>query len=283
MLTIRRTRFFGHDLFLLISLIFTIFALAILIPAFNGTSRESRYSLKWKVILFYTKIFSVRPTSIWSATSLQSCPVPWCIISDDKELLRDSDAVIFHGRDMPRVLPTERSSNQRWVYFVQENPHYTSPEPSKYNGVFNWTMTYKRSSDVWVPYGSYRTIQNTSLLGKHNSLAGWWADRCFTFSKLYSGLSPGIKKPCLSYCKFRKKSSFSCNNLRHLLRYVQTGTFRPRKPGWWPGPQVIARHQRFSVNSMWSSFSCTFLLTYLANVIPMHLRALGEANSVTPC
>lgn len=24
------------------------------------------------------------------------------------------------------------------------------------NGVFNWTMTYKRSSDIWAPYGSYR-------------------------------------------------------------------------------------------------------------------------------
>ena len=156
MFTIRR-KFFGYDLFLLISLILTIFTLAILIPAFNGTSQ------KWKVILFYTKIFSHRPTTIWSPTSLQSCPVPWCIISDDKGLLRDSDAVIFHGRDMPSVLPTERSTNQRWVYFVQENPHYTSPEPSKYNGVFNWTMTYKRSSDVWVPYGSYRTILNTSL------------------------------------------------------------------------------------------------------------------------
>lgn len=182
MFAIRRTKFFGYDLFLLISLILTIFALAIVIPAFNGTSGESRYSQKWKVILFYTKIFSVRATSIWSATSLQSCHVPWCIISDDKQLLRESDAVIFHGRDMPNILPTERSTNQRWVYFVQENPHYTSPEPSKYNGVFNWTMTYKRSSDVWVPYGSYRAIQNTSLLSEHGSLAGRSVNRCFNLS-----------------------------------------------------------------------------------------------------
>lgn len=187
MLTIRRNKFFGYDLFLLISLILTIFALAILIPVFNEKAGETGYPQKWKVILFYTKIFRVRPTSIWSETSLQSCPVPWCIISDDKGLLRDSDAVIFHGRDMPSVLPTERSTNQRWVYFVQENPHYTSPEPSKYNGVFNWTMTYKRSSDVWVPYGSYRTILDTSL---SVNLAGRWAGRCFSLpsncNRLYS-------------------------------------------------------------------------------------------------
>lgn len=170
MFTIRRTKFFTYDMLLLISLILIIFALAIVIPVFNGTSRETHSSQKWKVILFYTTIFSVRPTSVWPATSLQTCKVPWCIISDDKQLLPESDAVIFHGRDMPDVLPKVRSTNQRWVYFVQENPHYTSPKPSKYNGVFNWTMTYKRSSDVWVPYGGYRRIKNTSLLSSHASV-----------------------------------------------------------------------------------------------------------------
>ena len=54
-------------------------------------------------------------------------------------------------------------TNQRWVYFIQENPHYTSPEPLKYNGMFNWTMTYKRSSDVWAPYGTYRTVEDNDL------------------------------------------------------------------------------------------------------------------------
>lgn len=166
MFTIRRTKIFKYDIFLLISLISTIFALAIIIPIFHGMLRKTHDSQKWKVILFYTTIFSVRPTSIWPATSLQTCQVPWCILSDDKKLLRDSDAVIFHGRDMPDALPTQRSTNQRWVYFVQENPHYISPEPSKYNGVFNWTMTYKRSSDVWAPYGSYR--KNTD--SNHDSL-----------------------------------------------------------------------------------------------------------------
>lgn len=170
MFTIRRTKFSTYDIFLLISLTSIVFALAIVIPAFKETSRETRSSNKWKVILFYTTIFSARPTSIWSAASLQTCDVPWCIISDDKNLLPQSDAVIFHGRDMPDVLPTLRSTNQRWVYFVQENPHYTSPKPSEYNGVFNWTMTYKRSSDVWFPYGGYREIKRMSSFSNHGTV-----------------------------------------------------------------------------------------------------------------
>lgn len=170
MFAVRRTKIFTYDIFLLISLILIIFALANVFPVFNETSREIHSSRKRKVILFYTTIFSIRPTSVWPATSLQTCKVPWCITSDDKELLPESDAVIFHGRDMPDVLPTIRLTNQRWVYFIQENPHYTSPKPTKYNGVFNWTMTYKRSSDVWVPYGGYRRIKNTSSLSKLGSV-----------------------------------------------------------------------------------------------------------------
>lgn len=168
MITVRRTKILKCDAFLLMSLISTFFALAMIIFVLRGVLGGSHVYEKWKVILFYTKIFGVRPTTIWPATSLQTCHVPWCLISDDKELLRESDAVIFHGRDMPHELPTQRSANQPWVYFVQENPHYTTPEPSMYNGVFNWTMTYKRSSDVWAPYGSYRK-KNTDKRSNHDS------------------------------------------------------------------------------------------------------------------
>ena len=144
-------------------------ALIIIIRVFHETLKQKDNSPKRKVILFYTTVFGTRPTSIWPPASLDACAVPWCVIFDDKRLLLESDAVIFHGRDMPDVLPTHRTSNQRWVYFIQENPHYTSPKPSKYNGIFNWTMTYKRSSDVWAPYGSYKRVNNTDMRSGHVS------------------------------------------------------------------------------------------------------------------
>lgn len=175
MLTFGRPTIYKWNISLLISLTLIFYALTIIIiiPFLRGMSKQTGYSKEWQVILFYTTIFGARATSIWPTKSLEACTVPWCVISDDKALLLESDAVIFHGRDMPVVLPTQRSTNQRWVYFIQENPHYTSPEPSKYNGVFNWTMTYKRSSDVWAPYGSYRKV-NTDVRGEHvSSTAGW--------------------------------------------------------------------------------------------------------------
>lgn len=175
MITIRRSKIFKNDILLFTSLILTCFAVIIIIPVFRGMLMHTDNSQRWKVILYYTTIFGARPTSIWSTTSLKGCAVPQCVISDDRRLLLDSDVVIFHGRDMPVALPTERSTNQRWVYFIQENPYYTSPEPSTYNGVFNWTMTYKRSSDIWAPYGSYRTVSNTDMRDSEHvsTTAGW--------------------------------------------------------------------------------------------------------------
>ncbi|XP_022796601.1 LOW QUALITY PROTEIN: alpha-(1,3)-fucosyltransferase C-like [Stylophora pistillata] len=173
MITVRRIGILKCDTFLLLLLIFTVLAVAIIILIIHGALKNNYESEKWRVILFYIKIFGVQPTTIWPATSLQKCKVPWCILSDDRLLLRQSDAVIFHeemSRTTSRELPRQRSTNQRWVYFVQENPHYTTFESSKYNGVFNWTMTYKRSSDIWAPYGSYRRRKNTEERDNYNSV-----------------------------------------------------------------------------------------------------------------
>ena len=144
------------------SIICHFYISTVVIPLLRGILKLADTSQKRKVILFYTTVFGAKPSTIWSTTSLDTCEVP-CRISDDKSSLLQSDAVIFHGRDMPETMPTRRTTNQRWVYFIQENPHYTSPEPLKYNGMFNWTMTYKRSSDVWAPYGTYRTVKNNDL------------------------------------------------------------------------------------------------------------------------
>ncbi|KAM7445493.1 alpha-(1-_3)-fucosyltransferase [Porites harrisoni] len=157
----------------------TFYILTVVIPLLRGILKLADSSQKRKVILFYTTVFGAKPSTIWPTTSFDTCEVP-CRISDDKSSLLQSDAVIFHGRDMPEKMPTRRTTNQRWVYFIQENPHYTSPEPLKYNGMFNWTMTYKRSSDVWAPYGTYRTAEDNDLRRSYFSSG---ADRDFAAKK----------------------------------------------------------------------------------------------------
>lgn len=162
MIAVRRMKIVINTVLMLTVSFATFYILTVIIPLLSGILKLADTSQKRKVILFYTTVFGAKPSTIWPTTSLDTCEVP-CRISDDKSSLLQSDAVIFHGRDMPETMPTRRTTNQRWVYFIQENPHYTSPEPLKYNGMFNWTMTYKRSSDVWAPYGTYRTVENNDL------------------------------------------------------------------------------------------------------------------------
>ena len=50
-------------------------------------------------------------------------------------------------------LPKVRSANQRYVMFLMESPSYDIFPYDELKNYFNWTMTYKRSSDFFRPYG----------------------------------------------------------------------------------------------------------------------------------
>ncbi len=65
-------------------------------------------------------------------------------------------------------MPDKRPMGQIWVVFIKESPTFTPGLASSKN-VFNWTMSYRRDSDIWAPYGeivklnppisSHQTIQ----------------------------------------------------------------------------------------------------------------------------
>jgi hypothetical protein len=72
--------------------------------------------------------------------------------------LSDFDAIVFHIRNMDgrkRALPNpkERKSNQRYVMFLMESPLNDQFPYEKFKGFFNWTMTYRKDSDIQRPYG----------------------------------------------------------------------------------------------------------------------------------
>lgn len=71
------------------------------------------------------------------------------------------DIVLFHVKDMPgsRLLndvTNFRPSNQLWAYYNKESPFNTpNLANGKYDDLFNITITPKRDSDVFSPYGFY--------------------------------------------------------------------------------------------------------------------------------
>ena len=141
----------------------------------NSNSKEvaelppSQKDTEPKLILFYTALFGRFPwpnleTSFkfthWANTP---CAVRSCKISYKKSDLAVSDVVIFHGRDMPRVEEMRQASEkrhpkQKWVFFTQESPYFLYYDPAMYDGYFNWTMSYRRDSDFFVPYRSYARL-----------------------------------------------------------------------------------------------------------------------------
>jgi alpha-1,3-fucosyltransferase len=87
------------------------------------------------------------------------CQVRSCLFTTDMSLLEKSDIVVFHF-DTLEDYPLNRKSHQRFVFFHFESPDNTAltlmDDPRIRYNYFNWTMTYRRDSDIFLRdfYGS---------------------------------------------------------------------------------------------------------------------------------
>ncbi|XP_042527453.1 alpha-(1,3)-fucosyltransferase 4 [Dipodomys spectabilis] len=96
-----------------------------------------------------------------------------CRLLTDRAALGEAQAVLFHHRDLVRAgAPSPdgageaaalaalaaagaRPPGQRWVWMNFESPSH-SPGLRGLRGLFNWTLSYRADSDVFVPYGRLR-------------------------------------------------------------------------------------------------------------------------------
>ncbi|XP_054931164.2 alpha-(1,3)-fucosyltransferase C-like [Dermacentor andersoni] len=127
-------------------------------PKANQTQQQS----KPVTILFWTKAFGDYLEPLSDADSglvSYNCSVP-CFLTRDRSLIRSADAVVIHERDADgNDLPRYRAEHQRWVYWNKEAPPNCHPEKmASLRGVFNWTYTYRRDSDVPHPYFFVRSV-----------------------------------------------------------------------------------------------------------------------------
>ncbi|XP_069479917.1 3-galactosyl-N-acetylglucosaminide 4-alpha-L-fucosyltransferase FUT3-like isoform X2 [Ambystoma mexicanum] len=79
-----------------------------------------------------------------------------CFFTSDRRFYRNADAVIFHHADLmnrPNDLPHwPQPLNQRWIWFNLESPVHIS-YLDRLDNMMNLTMTYRRDSDIFTPYG----------------------------------------------------------------------------------------------------------------------------------
>ena len=125
-----------------------------------------------KKILIYTALFGAIPWKVvpssYNFTDFDGrfCPVYDCDVTYDKDQIKSSDLVVFHGRDLPSpehlksVSRTSRPSDQYWLFFMHESPVYSYFNVTTYNGLFNLTASYRSDSDVLVNYHFYGRLRD---------------------------------------------------------------------------------------------------------------------------
>ncbi|XP_036117072.1 alpha-(1,3)-fucosyltransferase 7 [Molossus molossus] len=103
--------------------------------------------------------------------------VPHCRLSTNRSLLASADAVVFHHRELQNrrtQLPlAKRPPGQPWVWVSLESPTYTHGL-NRFQGIFNWVLSYRHDSDIFVPYGRLEPCEGPAPpLPAKNGVAVW--------------------------------------------------------------------------------------------------------------
>ncbi|XP_077517459.1 alpha-(1,3)-fucosyltransferase C-like isoform X1 [Amblyomma americanum] len=100
-----------------------------------------------------------------------------CLVTNDRSLLASTEVIVFHVPNMnTEDLPPYRFHSQKWVFFIMESPSYTLfPNLSNTKNMFNWTMTYRSDSDVYVPYG--RIVPRITTAASRKNLKALWKSK----------------------------------------------------------------------------------------------------------
>ncbi|NWU04951.1 FUT6 fucosyltransferase, partial [Cephalopterus ornatus] len=101
-----------------------------------------------------------------------------CDFTSNRSWSQRADAVIVHHRDVcgdPGPLSRlPRLPSQRWIWLNMESPSH-SPNLSAMNNLFNLTMSYRRDSDIFLPYGELRPLRRPRPLAvpRKSKLVAW--------------------------------------------------------------------------------------------------------------
>ncbi|XP_042210045.1 alpha-(1,3)-fucosyltransferase C-like [Homarus americanus] len=124
------------------------------------------------------------------------CRVNTCYTTADRLRfpLDQLDAVAWHFRAQDQTLPSQRSTHTRYVFVMQESPMNLFGDLHHYDGVFNWTLTYRLDSDFPSPHGFVtQRSQHSShdgdgrvdvaeLVANKTKLAAWFVSNCHSSS-----------------------------------------------------------------------------------------------------
>ncbi|XP_077504305.1 alpha-(1,3)-fucosyltransferase C-like [Amblyomma americanum] len=117
-----------------------------------------------------------------------------CYIANDRRTLSVSDAVVFYACDLNASdLPSQRAQGQKWVLWSLEAPTSCDLSPLvPMQSAINWTMTYRRDSDVLDGYAEVTRLERPASYSmqdlkwtwkRKKIMAVWAVSHCETFGK----------------------------------------------------------------------------------------------------
>ena len=123
---------------------------------------------------------------------LERCPSKCTIVNSYGKFNTDeAAAIIFYATNYPRDLPNKKV-DQVWIYFTLESPYFsqvTQFSNIEWRNKINWTMSYRRDSDIWYPYGTItkRDLPNEvdylSIAQNKTKKVAWFVSHCYTPSR----------------------------------------------------------------------------------------------------
>ncbi|CAH1798488.1 unnamed protein product [Owenia fusiformis] len=131
----------------------------------------------------------------------RECPDLKCEFTHDERAIADSAAVIIHNVEEHLYSMPKRQPGQLWLYYDLESPGFMmGSETATYltnQKMFNGTINYSPSSQVWLPYGKYNGthiwIYNSiyymfldkriDFAARKNKLLFWAVSNCYAKSK----------------------------------------------------------------------------------------------------
>lgn len=165
-----------------------------------------------------------RPLNLAGDVCATHYGIKGCHLTADRRLYKQADVVMFHQRELwgdhvsfPRA---RRPPGQCWVWVSLESPSHTKA-PAAWPGHFNWTMTYRRDSDIFMPYGELVPCQcKTVDIPPKTGLVTWVIShlrRTQRRAQWYYNLSRHLKIDV--YGKASKKSLCTACLLPTIARY----------------------------------------------------------------
>ena len=82
----------------------------------------SNHSAPYKTILLYNSYFGKDNWGLpLGKYFFDRCTIKNCILTDDRDILDISDAVVFYGGELG-PFPPKKHSHQQWIFYSQESP-----------------------------------------------------------------------------------------------------------------------------------------------------------------